>query len=98
MINMNIDLGNIITLVGMLITLVTFGASLRASVATLTTRVGSIEFKIDKQTDNYNVVLIDRIHFEHKVAMLEERLENAIREFREARIPKETKYVSRRET
>lgn len=98
MINMNIDLGNIITLVGMLITLVTFGASLRASVATLTTRVSSIELKIDKQTDNYNVVLIDRIHFEHKVAMLEERLENVIRELREVRVVKEGKYISRRET
>lgn len=97
MINMTIDLGNIITLVSMLIVLVTFGASLRSSVASLTIRVGVIETKIDRQTDNYTAALIERVQVEHKIELLEQKLEHAIREMREGRSTKDkTPFAEKR--
>lgn len=71
MISTTVDLGNIITLVGILVTLVTFGASIKASVRNLETRVDQVSIKLEDQ----NKILLQMARYEGRLDLLEQRLE-----------------------
>lgn len=74
MINMTIDLGNIITLISMLVLLITFGANVKASVTTLQNQVSKIEARLDDQ----NKILIELARYDGRLAVLEQRIEFAL--------------------
>lgn len=74
MINMNIDLGNIITLISMLVLLITFGANVKSSVMTLQQQVAEIKVRLDDQ----NKILIELARYDGRLALLEHRLDFAL--------------------
>jgi hypothetical protein len=74
MIDMTINLGNVITLIGMLVVLITFGANVKASITNLDARVAKMEAKLDNQ----NVILIEMARYDGRLAVLEQRIDFAL--------------------
>lgn len=80
-ISTTLDLGDMLTLIGMLIVLITFGNSLKSSVQHVEARVKHIESKVDKvenRLETINLVLIELAKYEGRLALIEQKVSFAI--------------------
>lgn len=80
-INTTLDIGDLLTLLGMLIVLITFGSNLRSSVQHVEVRINSIEAKVDKvesRLETINLVLIELAKYDGRLALMEQRVSFAI--------------------
>lgn len=80
-INLALDIGDILTLLGMLIVLVTFGNNLRTSIQHVEVKIKTIETKVDKvegRLETINLVLIELAKYDGRLALIEQKVSFAI--------------------
>jgi len=80
-VNATLNIGDLLTLLGMLIVLVTFGSNLKSSLQHVEARINALENKFDKvenKLEAINLVLIELAKYDGRLALVEQRLNFAI--------------------